>query len=106
MALTKTMTMQAFGQDVPVPNAYIKVAAVTVTNMTTTTKTTANAFVIVFASDRTTVISQSQYMFIPNLADGSPNVITQAYSYLKTLPDFAGAADVADDDASGTAPAS
>lgn len=96
MALTKTMTMQAFGQDVPVPNAYIKVAAVTVT------PTNANVFVFVFASDRTTVISQSQYMFVPSLAAGSPDVITQAYSYLKTLPDFAGAVDVADDAPSAT----
>ncbi|WP_186115435.1 hypothetical protein [Burkholderia gladioli] len=97
MALTKTMAMQAFGQSIPVPNAYIKVSAVNVT------KTNANAFVFVFASDRTTVISQSQYMFVPNLADGSPNVITQAYSYLKTLDQFAGAIDVADDDTSSAA---
>lgn len=91
MALTKSLTMSAYGQDVTIPDAYIKVSAVTVTS------TTANAFVSVLASDKTTLISQSQYMFVPSLADGSPNVITQAYAHLKTLEQFAGAVDVADD---------
>ncbi|WP_186058636.1 hypothetical protein [Burkholderia gladioli] len=97
MALTKSMTVQAFGQDVTIPDAYVKVTVVNVTAKN------ANAFVCIFASDRTTLISQSQYMFVPNLADGSPNVITQAYSYLKTLDQFAGAIDVADDDTSSAA---
>ncbi|MBU9378698.1 hypothetical protein [Burkholderia gladioli] len=90
MALTKAMTMQAYGQDVTVPDAYIEVTAVNVT------KSNANAFVCVFAADRTTVISKSQYMFVPSLANGSPDIITQAYDYLKTLAEFAGAVDAAD----------
>ncbi|WP_186119583.1 hypothetical protein [Burkholderia gladioli] len=97
MALTKSMTVQAFGQDVTIPDAYVKV---TVVNVTTKN---ANAFVCIFAADRTTVISQSQYMFTPALADSSPNVIAQAYAYLKTLDQFAGAIDVADDDTSSAA---
>jgi len=34
-----------------------------------------------------------QYAFAPSVADGSSNFIRQAYIYLKTLPEFAGAED-------------
>jgi hypothetical protein len=33
------------------------------------------------------------YVFEPSVADGAPNFIKQAYLYLKTLPEFAGAED-------------
>jgi hypothetical protein len=33
------------------------------------------------------------YRFEPSVADGSVNFIKQAYLYLKTLPEFAGATD-------------
>lgn len=33
------------------------------------------------------------YVFEPSVADGSSNFVKQAYLYLKTLPEFAGAED-------------
>lgn len=33
------------------------------------------------------------YSFVPSVEDGSSNFIKQAYLYLKTLPEFAGAED-------------
>lgn len=35
-----------------------------------------------------------KYTFTPSVASGSENFIKQAYEHLKTLPEFAGAADV------------
>lgn len=39
------------------------------------------------------VVSKNSYTFTPSVADGSENFIRQGYEYLKTLPEFAGAAD-------------
>lgn len=39
------------------------------------------------------VIGQRFYAFTPSVADDSENFIRQGYEYLKTLPEFAGAAD-------------
>lgn len=88
MALSKTITTQVYGQPVVVPNTYIKVTSVSAT------KDTANACVSTYTADKSTVISQAQYTFTPSVAEGSANFIKQAYEYLKTLPDFAGATDV------------
>lgn len=37
---------------------------------------------------------EKSYNFQANISDGSSNFIQQAYEHLKTLPEFAGAADV------------
>lgn len=39
------------------------------------------------------VISDAEYAFVPDYTDGAKNVLSQAYEHLKTLPEFAGAAD-------------
>lgn len=71
---------------VSIPNCYVKVVSVI------GTKSNCTATVISYSSDKSEEICQSVYDFTPNL-DGS-NFIKQAYEYLKTLPEFAGAADV------------
>ena len=88
MALSKTVTAQAFGQSVDVPDTYIKVTSVSAT------KDAANAYVTIYCADRTTIVSQPQYTFTPSVAEDSTNFIKQAYEYLKALPDFSGATNV------------
>lgn len=88
MALSKTITLQAYGQPVDVPNTYIKVTSVSATS------DSAVAYVCLFCADKTTVIENRQYTFSPSVADGSVNFIKQAYDYLKTLSEYAGATDV------------
>jgi len=65
-------------------SAYVKV-----TNITGS-KTQLNADVL-FKSDSHKF--SKNYIFIPSVSVGSANFITQAYEYLKTLPEFAGAED-------------
>lgn len=54
-------------------------------------KTTAHAKVS-FAGSKIRGINE--YTFDVSVSDGAPNFIKQAYEHLKTLPEFAGAADV------------
>jgi hypothetical protein len=91
MALMKQVsTTDNFGRKADFPSAYVKVSFVSGNNETV------NADVVVYASNpkenTVQVVKNEQYKFSPNL-DG-PNFIKQAYEHLKTLPEFAGAADV------------
>lgn len=95
MALLKTIqvtapaTVQTFAGPVSAGDATVtKEVRCTITNVIST-KDNAEAFVQ-FSGDG--ISSIGQYDFVPNL-DG-PNIIKQAYEHLKTLPEFAGAADV------------
>lgn len=87
MALQKNyQTQDQFGNDVVLSNCYIKVSKVS------GDKNTVSAYVdfIVNADDGS--LLQRLYRFSPDM-NGS-NFIKQAYEHLKTLPEFAGAADV------------
>jgi hypothetical protein len=48
-------------------------------------------FSVSFGGDEAGYVKK--YKFEPSVADGSSNFIKQAYLYLKTLPEFAGAED-------------
>jgi len=63
---------------------YIKVASINAT------KERARCRVIFYDVDK--VVSIKAYEFTPSMQ--GPNFIKQAYDHLKTLPEFAGAADV------------
>jgi len=87
MALKKTMTLvNNFGENTVFPGAYIKV------DVSTAGKTRTSATVHVCEAAGGRVLKRSHYEFDTDL--NGPNSIKQAYQYLKTLPEFAGAEDV------------
>jgi len=55
------------------------------------TKKVVRCRVMFYDKDGTEIVSVKSYGFVPNM-DGK-NFIAQAYDYLKTLPEFAGATD-------------
>lgn len=70
---------------VNVDNAYIKVASVNGSKISLTAK-------VLISNDQLEI--SRIYTFKPSTEDGSDNFVRQAYLYLKTLPEFAGAIDV------------
>ena len=85
MALSKTVVKQAWGQDLSIPNVYIKV------NQIKASKELAEA-TITYSVDGE-VKETKGIVFNVDVAEGSVNFIKQAYEYLKTLPEFSGATD-------------
>jgi hypothetical protein len=86
MALKKNLTLvNNFGEDSLFPNAYIRVMQVS------GTKRNCNAVVHFCKSADSNVLQFKEYSFNVDLDGG--NFIKQAYDYLKTLPEFAGASD-------------
>ena len=89
MALTKNVIFLPPGFDAPaqISNAYIRVEAINGSK----NKITASVAIGKKDGDNFLVAQSSSYSFVPNL-DGQ-NFIAQAYTHLKTLPEFAGAED-------------
>lgn len=85
MALKKTYTIGVYGQQVVVPDAYIKVATLT------GSKDGMRAVVEVRVTKGGEFISSHDFVFVPEL-DGS-NFIAQAYGYAKKQPQFENAQD-------------
>jgi hypothetical protein len=85
MALKKTYTLGIHGQQIVVPDAYIKVATLT------GSKDSIRAVVEVRVSKDGEFISKHDFVFTPNL-DGS-NFIAQAYEHATKQPQFEGAQD-------------
>ena len=86
MALKKHMTLKSnFGDDVSFNDAYIKIENVT------GNKLQIRADVSIHKKVDGQIIERTYYTFVPSM-DGE-NFIKQAYEYLKTLPEFAGATD-------------
>lgn len=85
MALTKNIQVNAFGQNIVVPNAYIKV------NFVKGTKLEVSCSVITYAEDKTDIVKEQLFSFVPDLTGA--NFIKQAYGYLKSLPEFSDAKD-------------
>jgi hypothetical protein len=85
MALKKTYVVGAYGQQVTVPDAYIKVSTLT------GSKDSIRAVVEVRTSKDGEFISKHDFVFNPEL-DGS-NFIAQAYEHAKKQPQFANAQD-------------
>lgn len=87
MALQLTITARDnFGIDVVLENTYCKVSSIAAT------KEDATATVAFLSGPDGNLYKQKEYQFAPNMDGG--NFIKQAYEHLKTLPEFAGAADV------------
>lgn len=80
MALKKTYTIGVYGQQVIVPDAYIKVATLT------GSKDGMRAAVEVRVTKDGEFISKHDFVFVPEL-DGS-NFIAQAYEHAKKQPQF------------------
>ena len=86
MALKKDLILiDNFGIEVTIPNVYIKIVRVD------GTKENMSATVYCYKNQSSDVLKQSTHSFQPAL-DGS-NFIAQGYAHIKTLPEFAGAAD-------------
>ena len=86
MALTKQIVLISnFGDNVLFDKAYIKVDSLN------GNKEQMRAYVSTYKKENEQLISRKNYCFTPNLND--KNFIAQAYDYIKTLPEFAGATD-------------
>ena len=86
MALKKQITLKSnFGDEVTFNNAYIKVQ-----NMMGN-KTQMRVDVSVLKDVNGIVLERKIYLITPDL--GGKNFIAQAYDYMKTLPEWAGATD-------------
>ena len=86
MALTKKIILKSnFGDDVDFSDAYIKVQTVFCT------KSDMNINVLIHKEQNGLVVDARQYFSSLDLNGFNP--IKQAYDYLKTLPEFAGATD-------------
>lgn len=83
MALSKTISVAAFGQDVQIPDAYIKVSSVN------GTKSEVFCTVTTHTKDQDKFVKTQIYSFAPNM--NGNNFIAQSYDHLKTLEEFAGA---------------
>lgn len=86
MALSKNIEVVIANKTINFPNCYIKTSSVS------GTKEEITALVNYFAENTKAIIKQKAFTFKPNMEGG--NFIKQAYEHLKTLPEFAGAADV------------
>ena len=86
MAIKKQITLKTnFNDDVVFDNAYIKIASIS------GSKDLLSARVDFYKSQNNALLQSVDYAFVPNL--GGANFIAQAYTHLKTLPEFAGATD-------------
>lgn len=87
MALKTNVTLtDNFGIDVTINDVYIKVALIE------GSKDQLIANVFYYKEPNGTVLHRNQFSFAPSLE--GLNFIAQSYEHLKTLPEFAGAADV------------
>lgn len=84
MALQKDFVLSAYGQDVTIKDAYLKVINVA------GNKNNLQIVVGVFDKKDGGLVEKINSAFVPNLED---NFIKQAYRHLKTLPEFSGATD-------------
>lgn len=86
MALAKTITLKTnFGDDVTFNNAYIRVATIN------GDKNLLNLEVFYFKEQGGKYLQKTEMSFVPSLE--GVNFIAQAYTHLKTLPEFSDAVD-------------
>jgi hypothetical protein len=86
MALKKQITLQSnFGDEVVFNDAYIRVDNIAGNKLQLLVD------VSVYKKQNDIVVDRKNYLFTPDL--NGNNFISQAYNYLKTLPEFEGATD-------------
>lgn len=88
MALEKTVTVSAYGQELTFEKSYSRITYMA------WNKDAATFTLTTFDADQVNVIEEKTYSFVPSVEDGALNFVKQAYEYLKTLPEFVGAVDV------------
>jgi hypothetical protein len=84
MALQKDFVLSAYGQDVTIQDAYLKVINVA------GNKNNMQIVVGVFDKKDGNLVEKIDGVFVPNLED---NFIKQAYRHLKTVAQFVGSED-------------
>lgn len=87
MAFTMTYTKKQNGFSDVIAPSYVKVGTVS------GTKESAIARVVFSSEDKEIVLHTAEYRFDTSVSDNSANFIKQAYTYLKTLPEFENAKD-------------
>lgn len=87
MALNVLYTKEILGFSPVHAQSYVLVSSVTAT------KEKGIATVIFYNLDKSIVLDSQQYAFDVSVEENAKNFIKQAYVYLKTLPEFAGAKD-------------
>lgn len=88
MALKKTFSMENnFGQTSVLSDCYCKITRVI------GDKTQLHVNLEIQNSERNRVYRTDTYGFAPSVEVDAKNFIAQAYDYIKTLPEFAGAVD-------------
>jgi hypothetical protein len=91
MAFKQTFELvDNFGIEVKIPDVYCRVSNFIYDNLLNEKKEKQALFVLDLIHSGNTV-KKFSYSFVPNIDGG--NFIAQAYAHLKTLPEFAGAAD-------------
>lgn len=85
MALSKQISITAYGKELVFTNAYIRVAKIIAD------KNSAHAEVDTLSQQNGEQIVRTTYPFVPDL--NGENFIAQAYFHLKTLAEFADATD-------------
>jgi hypothetical protein len=85
MALSKNISINAFGRTLNFDGAYIKVSNLT------GSKDQVDAKICSFAVKDGELLKTQYAKFVPDM--NGANFIKQAYEHLKTLPEFAGATD-------------
>lgn len=86
MALTKDITINAYGKPLSFPSAYMRIIKLE------GNKLEMLATVETYAEKEGAVLSRDAYEIKHDVSSNS-NSFAQAYTYLKSLPEFAGAMD-------------
>ena len=85
MALQKTITATAFGQEIEIADSYIRVSRLD------GSKASLSFSVDYLNGDA--FVKREVFQFEPSVDNGAANFIAQSYEHLKTLPEFADAVD-------------
>lgn len=86
MALKQTINLiDNFGEEIKFVDAYVKVDSVS------GSKEGVNVYVGKYKTNGGLLLAKGMFNFVPSMT--GENFIKQAYDYLKTLPEFAGAQD-------------
>lgn len=86
MAISKTVTKNAYGKELQFEDAYIRVEKVS------GTKAMLYCDVCFYVNNGGDCFDEIRVSFEPAMVN--KNFITQAYEYLKTIPEFVGSTDV------------
>ena len=88
MALRKTFQVENnFGRETILEDCYCKISSIAGDKFVLTIR------ILVIDQKLSRVLFEQSYNFVPSIEYGAENFIAQAYTHLKSLPEFAGATD-------------